>query len=86
MCMSVLEGGIYFDELTSLPSRHLALLLLGLMLALLGAIFMGIAGFIAGGLVCWVVGRCGRVWGGRHLYGHRRVPCVGWAVAQLGGR
>lgn len=49
MCMSVLEGGIYFDELSGLPSRHLALLMLGLVLALLGAIFMGIAGFIAGG-------------------------------------
>ncbi|KAL4445374.1 hypothetical protein ABPG77_011199 [Micractinium sp. CCAP 211/92] len=47
MCMSVLEGGIYFDELSGLPSRHLALLMLGLVLALLGAIFMGIAGFIA---------------------------------------
>ncbi|KAL4858704.1 putative magnesium transporter NIPA8 [Chlorella vulgaris] len=47
MCMSVLEGGIYFEELVGLPSRHLALLLLGLLLALLGAIFMGIAGFVA---------------------------------------
>ena len=46
--MSVLEGGIYFDELVGLPSQHLALLVLGLLLALLGAIFMGIAGFVAG--------------------------------------
>ena len=45
--MSVLEGGIYFEELAGLPSRHLALLMLGLLLALLGAISMGIAGFIA---------------------------------------
>ena len=48
MCMSVLEGGIYFDELAGLPSRGLALLVLGLLLALLGAIFMGVAGFVAG--------------------------------------
>ena len=34
MCMSVLEGGIYFDELIGLPSRHLALLMAGLVLAL----------------------------------------------------
>jgi hypothetical protein len=47
MCMSVLEGGIYFDELAGLPSRHLGLLMLGLLLALLGAIAMGIAGFVA---------------------------------------
>ena len=46
--MSVLEGGIYFDELISLPSHHLALLMLGLIAALLGAIAMGIAGFVAG--------------------------------------
>ena len=48
MCMSVLEGGIYFDELAGLPPRHLALLMLGLLLALLGAISMGVAGFVAG--------------------------------------
>ena len=48
MCMSVLEGGIYFDELIGLPSRHLALLMAGLVLALLGALLMGIAGFVAG--------------------------------------
>lgn len=55
--MSVLEGGIYFDELAGLPSRHLALLVLGLVLALLGAIFMGIAGFIAGAIgMCSAVG------------------------------
>ncbi|PRW05863.1 putative magnesium transporter NIPA8 [Chlorella sorokiniana] len=47
MCMSVLEGGIYFDELIGLPSRHLALLMAGLVLALLGALLMGIAGFVA---------------------------------------
>ncbi len=46
--MSVLEGGIYFDELIGLPSRHLALLMAGLVLALLGALLMGIAGFVAG--------------------------------------
>ena len=49
MCMSVLEGGIYFDELLGLPSPHLVMLALGLVLALLGAIFMGIAGYVAGG-------------------------------------
>jgi hypothetical protein len=63
--MSVLEGGIYFEELVGLPSRHLALLLLGLLLALLGAIFMGIAGFVAGVLsraaLCCVV-LCCCVW------------------------
>ena len=41
MCMSVIEGGIYFDELVQLPSAHLGLLLLGLILALLGAVGMG---------------------------------------------
>ena len=41
MCMSVIEGGIYFDELVQLPSSHLTLLLLGLILALLGAVGMG---------------------------------------------
>ena len=55
MCMSVLEGGIYFEELAGLPSRHLALLMLGLMLALLGAIAMGLAGFVAGAWQCSTV-------------------------------
>ena len=41
MCMSVVEGGIYFDELTLLPANSLLLLMAGLALALVGAVFMG---------------------------------------------
>ena len=41
MCMSVVEGGIYFNELVMLPANSLLLLLLGLALALVGAVFMG---------------------------------------------
>lgn len=53
MCMSVLEGGIYFEELTGLPPVHLALLVAGLVLALLGAIWMGVAGYISGERGVW---------------------------------
>ncbi|GAB4815957.1 hypothetical protein N2152v2_003003 [Parachlorella kessleri] len=45
MCMSVVEGGIYFNELVMLPANSLLLLLLGLALALVGAVFMGVAGY-----------------------------------------
>jgi hypothetical protein len=41
MCMSVVEGGIYFDELGALPGDALALLALGLLLAMGGAVSMG---------------------------------------------
>ena len=45
MCMSVLQGGIYFGEFSSLITAHLAWLLLGVLLSLLGAIFMGVSGY-----------------------------------------
>ncbi|KFM23155.1 Magnesium transporter NIPA3 [Auxenochlorella protothecoides] len=47
MCMSVLEGGIYFQELDHLPASSIWLLMTGLVMALAGAIFMGVAGFVA---------------------------------------
>ncbi|KDD72687.1 hypothetical protein H632_c3024p0 [Helicosporidium sp. ATCC 50920] len=47
MCMSVLEGGIYFDELATLGTGPLVALLTGLFLALVGALSMGLAGFLA---------------------------------------
>ena len=66
--MSVLEGGIYFEELTGLPPVHLALLVAGLVLALLGAIWMGVAGYISGerGVWCSVCGGggSGAIWMG----------------------
>ena len=78
MCMSVLEGGIYFDELVGLPSRHLALLMAGLVLALLGALLMGIAGFVAGAR--WAAGVLGCGQGARlrsaHAAGGRAMPAA----------
>ena len=44
--MSVLEGGIYFQELSNLQHGPRCLLVLGLVMALVGAIFMGVAGFV----------------------------------------
>lgn len=41
MCMSVLEGGIYFQEFRNLSPQAAWLLLAGLFMALVGAIFMG---------------------------------------------
>lgn len=41
MVMSVVEGGIYFEELVLLPANSLLLLMLGLALALAGAVAMG---------------------------------------------
>lgn len=41
MAMSVLEGMIYFDEMRSLTGSALALLLLGLFMAITGAVAMG---------------------------------------------
>uniref|UniRef100_A0A1D2AHY4 Probable magnesium transporter n=1 Tax=Auxenochlorella protothecoides TaxID=3075 RepID=A0A1D2AHY4_AUXPR len=48
MCMSVLEGGIYFQELDHLPASSIWLLMTGLVMALAGAIFMGSVGARAG--------------------------------------
>jgi hypothetical protein len=41
MAMSVLEGMIYFDEMSTLSSSALSALLLGLLLAIIGAVAMG---------------------------------------------
>jgi hypothetical protein len=41
MAMSVLEGMIYFDEMSTLSSSALSALLLGLILAIIGAVAMG---------------------------------------------
>jgi hypothetical protein len=41
MCMSVLEGMIYFDEMATLSAGALGALLLGLVLAIIGAVAMG---------------------------------------------
>lgn len=45
MAMSVLEGMIYFDEVATLSRPALGALLLGLALAIAGAVAMGLAGF-----------------------------------------
>jgi hypothetical protein len=41
MAMSVLEGMIYFDEMSTLNSSALSALMLGLLLAIIGAVAMG---------------------------------------------
>jgi len=41
MAMSVLEGMIYFDEMSTLGSSALSALMLGLLLAIIGAVAMG---------------------------------------------
>lgn len=43
--MSVLQGMIYFDEMKNLPQRSLVLLTLGLVLAIFGAVAMGLSGY-----------------------------------------
>lgn len=45
MAMSVLEGIIYFDEMKYLSHRALILLTLGLIMAIVGAVSMGLAGY-----------------------------------------
>lgn len=45
MAMSVWEGMIYFDEMATLSGTAFALLMLGLLLAIAGAVAMGLAGF-----------------------------------------
>jgi hypothetical protein len=46
MAMSILEGMIYFDEMRTLSSLALTMLASGLILAVIGAVAMGLAGFI----------------------------------------
>ena len=68
MCMSVIEGGIYFDELMSLRSRDLGMLMGGLILALLGAVSMGCA--------LRPAALCGMRGGGAGWKGGRRSCCA----------
>ncbi|KAL3132553.1 hypothetical protein ABBQ32_009092 [Trebouxia sp. C0010 RCD-2024] len=44
---SIVEGGIYFDEFKAMESDNLGWLLLGMLLAIGGALFMGCAAFIS---------------------------------------